>query len=332
MRRLRAIALALGGGGLVLALAVWLGLAAWLDQPGPLREPVTVVIAAGVGVRGVVRDLERAGVVADGRLLEVAARLLGDGRRLAAGEYAFAAGVSPRAALEVVASGRVVQHALTIPEGLTVAEVLDLLRASELLIGDLPEAPPEGSLLPETWQVPRGEPRARVVDRMRQAMDRRLADAWAGRAPDLPLADPQAALTLASIVERETAVPAERPLVAAVLLNRLRRGMRLQADPTVAYGLAAGKSSLGRPLTRADLDRDHPWNTYTRAGLPAGPIANPGVASLEAALHPATVDHLYFVADGTGGHAFAATLEAHRRNVARWRQIEALQAAAPGRP
>jgi len=229
--------------------------------------------------------------------------------------------MSPDAILALLESGKVVLHPVAVPEGLTVHEVLALLAASDVLSGDLPPPPPEGTLLPDTWLVPRGEPRTAIVERMRTAMAEELARAWAARQADLPLRTPEEALTLASIIEKETAVPAEYPLVAAVFVNRLRRGMPLQTDPTVIYALAEGRGPLGRELTRADLQFDHPYNTYRIPGLPPGPIANPGHAALAAATAPATVDYLYFVADGSGGHAFAATLAEHNRNVAKWRKL-----------
>jgi UPF0755 protein len=240
---------------------------------------------------------------------------------LKAGEYALEPGMSPAAIMALLKSGKVVLHPVAVPEGLTVHEVLDLLAAADILSGDLPPPPAEGSLLPDTWLVPRGEARTAMVERMRSAMAAELAKVWAARQPDLPLRTPEEVLVLASIIEKETAVPAEYPLVAGVFANRLRRGMPLQTDPTVIYALAKGKGPLGRELTRADLQLDHPYNTYRIPGLPPGPIANPGRAALAAAVAPAAVDYLYFVADGSGGHAFATTLAEHNRNVAKWRKL-----------
>jgi UPF0755 protein len=299
----------------------------WYDGPGPAAEAVVVQLPAGGGVRGIANRLAEAGAIDHPLWFELVARIAGRDKGLKAGEYRFEAGASPNAILRRLESGRILLHPLTLAEGLTVREMFDLLAESELLTGELPPLPPEGSLLPETYLVARGERRERVVSRMQSAMDAAIAEAWQGRAPGLPLSTPDEALVLASIIERETALADERPLVAAVFVNRLRRGMRLQTDPTVIYGLADGRGSLGRSLTRSDLATAHPYNTYLLAGLPPAPIANPGRAAIEAALHPPEVDYLYFVADGTGGHAFARTYEEHQRNVARWRQT---QRAVPG--
>jgi UPF0755 protein len=309
--------------------AAWLWLERWTAAPGPLAEPATVDLPHGIGVRGIAGRLAAAGVVDRALAFEAAARLHDRDRRLQAGEYRFGPGASPAEVLDALEAGRVLLHALTVPEGLTVREVLELIGAAEILTGDLPEPPSEGSLLPETYHVRRGQTRGEVVDLMRAAMDRALAEVWATRAAELPLEQPRDAVILASIIERETSVEAEYPIVAAVFVNRLRRGMRLQTDPTVIYGLAEGKGSIGRPLTRADLAAEHPYNTYLIDGLPPGPIANPGRGALEAAVAPAEVDYLYFVADGSGGHAFARTLAEHNRNVARWRRIRDEAGATP---
>jgi UPF0755 protein len=220
-----------------------------------------------------------------------------------------------------------VQHLVTIPEGLTAAQIATLLDHTGALSGKAP-VPEEGAVLPQSYAYERGATRASIIERAEAAMQRTLASVWAKRQEDLPLATPQELLTLASIVERETAKPEERPLVAAVFLNRLRRGMKLQSDPTVAYAISGGLTSADRALTRADLDNDSPYNTYRSGGLPPGPIGSPGLASLQAVAQPARNDDLYFVADGTGGHAFAPTLEEHNRNVARWRAGPAQSAPA----
>ncbi|MCL6609292.1 MAG: endolytic transglycosylase MltG, partial [Geminicoccaceae bacterium] len=280
-----------------------------------------VLVVPRGGLRTVAARLEESGVVDRAWAFELVARLQGRERALKAGEYHFAAGIAPRAVLDLLESGQVVLHRITVPEGLTTAEVHALLEAAEVLEGPLPEPGPEGTLLPETWLVPRGESRARLLERMRAAMRESLAELWARRAPDLPYTRPEEAVILASLVERETPKKEEQPLVAAVFVNRLKRGMRLQSDPTVIFALTGGRNSLDRPLTRKDLELDHPFNTYRIDGLPPAPIANPGRGALEAALAPAAVDYLYFVADGTGGHAFARTLAEHNRNVARWRRI-----------
>jgi UPF0755 protein len=312
---LAAVAAAAGGGRLMLDR--------WIHAPGPLVEPTVILLPRGIGLGGIAERLAEAGVVDRPLWLELAARLQGRDRRLQAGEYAFDPGASPDAVLGKLERGEVLLHKVTLAEGLTVAEIYAALRASEVLSGELPPPPAEGRLLPETYLVPRDEPRAALVDRMRRALDEALEWAWAARQDGLPLDTPEAALILASIIEKETALPEEYPLVAAVFVNRLRRGMPLQTDPSVVFALTEGRAPLGRELTRADLDLDHPYNTYRNPGLPPGPITNPGRSAIEAAVRPADVDYLYFVADGTGGHAFARTLEEHNRNVAKWRRIRA---------
>ncbi len=269
--------------------------------------------------------LEGAGVIGAPRLFRLAAALTRAAGPLHAGELAFPAHGSVRQVLAVLRTARPVEHRLTIPEGLTAAQIALLLDRADALAGETP-LPPEGAVLPQTYVFERGTPRTVLLGRMAAAMDAALTRAWAGRDPDLPLDSPQQLLVLASLVERETARPEERAHVAAVFVNRLRRGMRLQSDPTVAYAATGGAATADRGLTRGDLEAPSPYNTYRVAGLPPGPIDSPGLASLEAAARPDHSDDLYFVADGTGGHAFARTLEEHARNVARWRAAE-----APGR-
>lgn len=321
MRRLLALGLGLG---LIIGLTSaggWAWLERWRELPGPHAARAVVELERGAGVRGIARRLAEAGVIDNALAFELAARLRGEARSLKAGEFAFEPGASPASIVAALASGRVLLHPVTIPEGRTVAEIADLLAAEPALAGELGLLPPEGALLPDTYLVPRGELRTRLIQRMQGAMARALDEAWVARAPGLPLNGPGELVTLASIVERETALPGEHRLVAAVLVNRLRLGMKLQTDPTVIYALAGGRGSLGRTLTRADLEVDHPFNTYRALGLPPGPIANPGRAALQAAATPASVDYLYFVADGQGGHVFARSLAEHNRNVARWRQL-----------
>jgi UPF0755 protein len=269
--------------------------------------------------------LAEQGVVADARFLTAAAWITRAEGPLRAGEYLFPAQGSLRQVLEVLRRARPVQRRLTLPEGLTAKQMVALIGAAPGMTGETP-AVAEGELLPETYSYQFGDNRAALVRRATQAMNTALERLWKDRVPNLPVATPREALVLASIVERETGQPEERPRVAAVFLNRLKRGMPLQSDPTVAYAAADG-AALDRPLSRADLDRDHPFNTYRVRGLPPGPIASPGEESLKAVLRPAETDDLYFVADGTGGHAFGRTLEEHNRNVARWREIERQRAA-----
>jgi UPF0755 protein len=306
--------LALGGG--------WWLLERYLDAPGPLAEEQVIDFPRGSGLARIATRLEAAGVIEDARLFRVATRVVGRDRRLRAGEFRIPARVSPRGVLDILESGQIVLHALTIPEGLSTVEALTVVERHPVLVGDMPEPlPGEGELLPETYMFARGTTRAEIIERMRGDMARLLAELWANRQEGLPLSSPEEALILASVIEKETAVPEEYRLVAGVFVNRLRRGMLLQTDPTVIYAVTRGAGPLGRQLLRRDLEIDDPYNTYRYAGLPPGPIANPGRGALEAALDPADTDYLYFVADGTGGHAFARTLDEHNRNAARWRRI-----------
>lgn len=291
---------------------------------GPADAEKTVVLRRGAGLSEIASTLDREGVIRSAPVFEAWARLTGNGARLRAGEYQFPAGASLSSVLDRVADGRVVNHFITIPEGWTSEMAVEALNRSPILVGSAP-VPPEGSILPQTYQVTRGEDRAAVLTRMMDARDRVLARLWPQRARDLPFSTQAEAITLASIVEKETGVPSERPRVAAVYVNRLRSGIPLQADPTIVYGITRGRP-LGRGIRRSELDADTPWNSYLRPGLPPGPIANPGEASIAAVLNPPRTNELFFVADGTGGHAFSATLEGHNQNVARWRQIEAQRA------
>jgi UPF0755 protein len=327
MRRLVALLILLlviagiGGG------AWWVAHRTW-TAPGPLAEPAQIVVPRG-GTTVIAESLAERGVIADPRAFMAAVWLTrGDGAVRAA-EFAFPAHASLRDVLEILRKARPVQRRLTIPEGLTARQITAILERAEGLIGEMPEIA-EGEVLPETYSYQFGDTRAAVIRRAEQAMEQAMAEIWAARQQGLPLATAREALILASIVERETGRGEERARVAGVFINRLRRGMMLQSDPTAAYAAADG-GVLERPLTRADLDRDHPFNTYRIRGLPPGPIASPGRDSLRAVTRPESTDFVYFVADGTGGHAFARTLEEHNRNVARWREIERARAAAPPR-
>jgi UPF0755 protein len=273
------------------------------------------------GLAAVADALVQAGVITRPATFQAAAVLTSAAGPLRAGELAFPARASLRTVLAVLRTGRPVEHFLTIPEGLTAAQIARLLDGAGALTGETP-LPPEGSVLPQTYAYDYGTTRAALLERAQAAMRAALARAWAERNPDLPLDNPEQLLTLASLVERETARPEERAHIAAVFVNRLRRGMRLQSDPTVAYAASGGQVTAARGLTRGDLSAANPYNTYRVAGLPPGPIDSPGLASLEAAARPEHSDDLYFVADGTGGHVFARTLEEHTRNVAHWRASE----------
>ncbi|CCG07990.1 endolytic transglycosylase MltG [Pararhodospirillum photometricum] len=326
LRWLRTLVLVVGvlavliGGGAYLARE---GILAAFDAPGPLAQPRTVMIPAGGGVAGIAATLGEAGVVGEPLLFEAGVRLAGRARDLKAGEYEFPAGATGRAIMDALVSGRVKVYRLTVPEGLTVRAVLALLAETPELSGPLPLPPPEGSLLPETYHFHRGDSREKLLARMRESQQALLSSLWTTRADDLPLATPAEAVVLASVVERETGEPDERARVAGVFVNRLRKGMPLQSDPTVIYGVSEGLGVLDRALTRADLAVAHPWNTYVIPGLPPSPICNPGRAALQATLNPARTQDLYFVADGTGGHRFAETLDAHNQNVRAWRRIQA---------
>lgn len=289
--------------------------------PGPAPAPVTVVIPKGAGLEEISMRLAEAGLIGEPRIFAIGAWVDGSYRRFKWGEFEFAARSSPQDVAEHIVIGRTIQRRLTIPEGLTNRQVMELVAKAVGLEGEMVPRP-EGSLMPDTWFYSWGDLRDRLLERQRQAMTRLLQDLWRQRTPGLPLKTPQEALILASIVEKETALPDERPKVAAVYLNRLRRGMRLQADPTVVYGINEGAGPLDRPIGRADLETPHAWNTYLIDGLPPSPIANPGRASIEAVLKPAQTEDLYFVADGNGGHVFARTLAEHNRNVERFRAIE----------
>jgi UPF0755 protein len=297
--------------------------------PGPLLEAKTLVIEPGSGLGAISRQLEAAGVIADSRLLELQARRSGQARALKPGEYRFDSGVSIVAALDKIVRRDVVVRYFTVPEGLVTADILSILAETPGLVGEATAKVEDGELLPETYRYEWGDTRAAVVGRMRGARDAVLAELWETRDPNLPVSSPQEAVILASIVEKETGVAAERPRVAAVFINRLRRGMKLQSDPTVIYGIAPQAGQLDRSITRADLEAVNPYNTYIVTGLPPSPICHPGRAALAAVLKPIQSNELYFVADGTGGHAFASTLEEHNKNVARWRKIEREMKTAP---
>lgn len=319
MRRLARVVAGLFAAGM--ALAVLAGVGLYLhSQPGPLPEDRTVVVEQGTGLRAIAEQLHAEGVIAWPLLFAAAARI--EGQPLKAGEYLFPAAVSSRGAVEMLQAGKTVTRRFTVPEGWTSAQVVAALRGIEGLRGEIEEVPAEGSLLPETYHFSLGDTRGELIRRMQAAMRRTLDELWDGRAADLPIRSKEEAVILASIVERETGVPDERPEVAAVFINRLRKGMKLQSDPTVIYGLSNGAGSIERGLTKSDLANGHTYNTYVIDGLPPAPIANPGSAAIAAVLRPAESDHLYFVADGSGGHAFAKTLADHNRNVAKWRRIE----------
>lgn len=322
---------------LLLVFAAAGGLAAYygvkeFNEPGPLAEESAIIIPRGSGARDVASRLENAGMIDRPMVFVAGIQATNNRGRLQAGEYLIPARASMNQIMDLLVSGRVMEHAVTIAEGLTTQQILARLRDMEVLAGDVREVPAEGSLLPETYNVTRGTTRAQLVERMKAAHDRVLAEVWQKRDPDVPVKTPEELVTLASIVEKETGVAAERPRVASVFVNRLRKKMRLQSDPTIIYGLVGGQGTLGRPILRSEIQKPTPYNTYTIQGLPPGPIANPGRASLEAVARPDETDDLYFVADGSGGHAFATTYAEHRKNVARWRAMEASAGEADRAP
>jgi UPF0755 protein len=305
-------------GLIALLVSVWA-----YESAGPKARAgaaTTVILRKGAGVSEVASDLVQAGVVRSAALFIAAAEITRAAPRLKAGEYAFPSEASLAQVIRKIRTGDIVHHRITIAEGLTSQQAVDLINASDVLVGQIP-TPPEGSILPETYDVTRGEQRAAVLQKMMDARDRVVSELWAHHKPGLPYQTVDQAVTLASIVEKETALPGERPRVAAVYVNRLRQGMKLQADPTIIYGINGGLP-LGRGIRESELLAPTPYNTYVITGLPPGPIGNPGRASLAAAMDPPDTNELYFVADGSGGHAFAATYEEQAKNVARWRQIE----------
>lgn len=308
-----------------ISISALAGAAAWAWQkihaPGPLDQATVYVVPRGAGLNAIARGLEEAGILRERELFLLYARMRKAHRSLQAGEFEFHAHASAADVLATLLDGKPVLRFVTIPEGLTSREAVTLIDAAYGLAG-ASEIPPEGSILPETYTYSLNESRAELVNRMQAAMRRTLDELWERRSDDLPFSTPEEAVTLASIVEKETGLPEERPRVAAVFVNRLRKGMRLQSDPTVIYAITRGEQELDRPLRFKDLEIDDPYNTYRVKGLPPGPICNPGRASLEAVLNPIDTKELYFVADGTGGHVFAKTLAEHNRNVAEWRKIQ----------
>ncbi|MPZ41279.1 MAG: endolytic transglycosylase MltG [Rhizobiales bacterium] len=301
------------------------------EAPGPLKEDKIVNIPPRAGLVDIADILQREGVMDEHRLVFIGGVFALKARsELKSGEYLFPKRVSVRDVVETMVEGKVVQHLLTIPEGLTSEQIAARLLDNQILVGTIKSTPREGSMLPNSYAFRRGDTREQAIQRMQQAQQQVVKEAWERRSRDLPLRTPDQLIILASIIEKETGKPEERTRVAAVFANRLRQKMRLQTDPTVIYGLAPGKGTLGRPLSRADLERPTPYNTYIIDALPPGPIANPGRASIEAAANPARTKELYFVADGTGGHAFAENYDQHLRNVARLRAIE--QGANPEPP
>ncbi|MCE9507732.1 MAG: endolytic transglycosylase MltG [Alphaproteobacteria bacterium] len=303
-----------------LAATAWFNYA--VNAPGPLAAEKLLYIAPGNSVRAITAKLLDGGIIDNGPAFLIDARWRNRQENLKAGEYNFPAGISIGGVITLLQSGKTWQRRITIPEGLEVTEVMDLLNSEPALTGAIDPRPPEGSLLPETYLFSYGDTRQGLVNRMKNSLQKELAALWEKRAGGLPLKTPEEAVILASIVEKETGLAGERPRVAGVFTNRLNRRIPLQSDPTVSYAVTQGKGSLDRALSYQDLKTPSPYNTYLVAGLPPTPIANPGKASLAAVLNPEKNDYLYFVADGSGGHVFARTLKEHNNNVARWRRLE----------
>src|SRR6201747_1175878 len=294
-----------------------------LETPGPLREDKVVNIPARAGKRDIADALQREGVINVNPWAFIGSVFaLKASAELKPGEYQFQKNASLRDVIATIVEGKVVQHAVTIPEGLTSEQIVSRLTDNDIFAGSVREVPREGTLLPETYKFPRGTTRDQVIQRMQQSQKRVLAEIWERRNPDVPVKSPEALITLASIVEKETGKADERSRVAAVYVNRLRQKMKLQSDPTIIYGLVGGKGTLGRPIKRSEITPPAPYNTYVVYGLPPGPIANPGRASLEATANPARTRDLFFVADGTGGHSFTETYDQHQKNVAKLRAME----------
>ena len=310
-------------------VAVWFGKHSF-EGPGPLETADTVLVRPNSGVAEIADLLERKEMISDARIFRLGLRAHGNDGKLKAGEYAVPAHASMRDIMDLLVSGRSILHSVTIPEGLTVTQAIRRIADVEELDGELPaELPEEGWLAADTIRFTRGMRRQEIVNRLAADQKSLVEGIWKRRAEGLPLNDINEFITLASIVEKETGRGDERSRVAAVFINRLTKGMRLQSDPTVIYGIFGGEGKPSdRPIYRSDLQKETPYNTYVIRGLPPTPIANPGRAALEAVANPSRTDDLYFVADGTGGHAFAKTLDEHNENVARWRRIERERAQA----
>jgi UPF0755 protein len=321
---------------LFVAASIILGAASWhawseFHGPGPDAPTggteTVVTLPKGMGLNRIAETLEEQGVIGNSLIFRLGVMYYGRASELKAGDYAIPSGMSPVDIMNIIISGKSIVFKLTLPEGYTTAMALDLIRKNTALEGEITMAPAEGSLLPETYVFNRGMSRDALIRQMQADHTAVLDQYWPTRAPNLPFTTKDEAVTLASIVEKETGIASERPRVAAVFVNRLRKGMRLQSDPTIIYGLTGGVP-LGRGIRQSELEKATPFNTYVIPALPPTPIANPGKEALKAVMNPAPTEDLYFVADGSGGHAFASTLAEHEQNVQNWRQIEKQKAAA----
>ncbi|MCV0425694.1 MAG: endolytic transglycosylase MltG [Roseibium sp.] len=298
------------------------------EEAGPLQQEATVVISSGAGLSGITDRLAGKGVISDSMfdewIFNLGIRFYKNATKLKAGEYAFAPGVSMREIMTDLVDGKAVTHSVTVPEGWTTAQIIERIREHPVLEGEITEVPVEGALLPETYTFARGTTRQDVLNQMKDAQEKLLAEIWERRTEGLPVESPEELVILASIVEKETALADERPRVAGVFVNRLNKNMRLQSDPTILYGLYGGEAWLQdrSAIKQSELKAENKYNTYQIDGLPPGPIGNPGRAAMEAVANPSRTQDLFFVADGTGGHIFAETYEQHQDNVRKWRRIE----------
>jgi len=292
------------------------------EAKGPLAKDTTVTIRKGSSLEAIADQLEREGIVSNATVFSGGVWMLQMGGKIRAGEFRVEAGASMRDVMQTLVSGRTVDHKITIPEGLSTEQIVGLLRAEDKLTGEVSRIPEEGTLLPETYHFTRGTGRMKLIERMRKAHDRALAQVWERRSEGLPISSPRELLILASIVQREAGKSDELSRVAAVFVNRLKKRMRLQSDPTILYGLFGGKAwDKGHVIKQSEKDKPNVYSTYQINGLPPGPIANPGKAALEAVANPSRTDDLYFVADGNGGHIFSSTLKEHNRHAAKWRKL-----------
>ncbi len=297
----------------------------WFASEGPLKQDKAVVIARGSNVDRIAERLQAEGVIDNANFFKIAVRIKQVGGNLKAGEFLFPAKVSAEEAINILSKGKAISRKVTIPEGRTSWEVVEILNATQGLTGEIDRLPPEGSLLAETYHFQLNATRQSILDRMAKDLSDTIDSLWETRAENLPIKTKQEALILASIVEKETGVGSERDVVASVYTNRLRIGMRLQADPTVIYGITGGHGPLGRRLLTKDLKKPNPYNSYLNAGLPPGPIANSGIEAIKAVLNPAETEYIFFVANGTGGHTFSKTLKEHNRAVKKWRAFRKSQ-------
>jgi UPF0755 protein len=292
------------------------------NRQGPLTNDKVMTVRSGSGVYDIAQELAINGIITESFVFRIGVRLFSDSRLMKAGEYFFPAKISCRDIVKILQTGKTVVHRITLAEGLTSFEIIAQLVRNQVLAGEPPLQIAEGTLLPETYYFSKNDQRVNLIKRMQIGLSKVMDELWPNRDENLPFKSQQEAIILASIVEKETGKLSERAHVAGVFINRLRKRMRLQSDPTVIYGITNGQGLLGRPLTRSDLREKNPFNTYTNLGLPLTPIANAGRKSIEAVLHPLKTDDLYFVADGSGGHVFAQTLRQHNQNVSKWRKLQ----------